>query len=434
MSYDEAVSYVLDSYGPGRKHSSDTVRAVLGALGNPQENLRVIHVAGTNGKGSVCAMISSVLTAAGYKTGFFSSPHLKTFKERFRINNEEISDENFAKYASHVKNASKTVFGNDTDMLSYFELLTVMMFAYFSEQKTDFAVVEVGIGGRLDATNVISSPALSVITSVSIDHTEYLGDTIEEIASEKAGILKKNCPAVLYYQAESVYNVVAEAARKIGASLVYDTDIRTAVAEETYKGICFSIKSKMLDYENIRIRLSGDYQLKNTHTAIIALKTLSEREGIVITEKNIYEGLYDTTWAGRFETVSEKPTIILDGAHNIDAVTTLCSSIRKYFHSKRITLVIGILKDKEYAGMLAELTQLSGNIVLTKPSYDFRAAAPSELYRHIPDKQKIIVTEADYKRALYTARRLTPDDGVIIVAGSLYLIGDVRTYLSDSCG
>jgi dihydrofolate synthase/folylpolyglutamate synthase len=434
MSFNQAEAYVIGSYRRGAKHKLPLLYAALEFLGNPQDNIKVIHVAGTNGKGTACAMLSSVLRRAGYKTGMFTSPHLESFKERFRINGAEITEAAFADLAGRVKYAGETLFGETFPGFSYFELLTIMAFCWFNDERVDFAVVEVGLGGRLDATNVVKAPLLSVIASISLDHTEFLGDSIEKIAAEKGGIIKKNCPAVLYSQKETVYNVIKVIADSRGSHLFYDRNRRVGILSDSYKGISFSVKSELLDYDRVDLGLSGDYQIDNAMLVLTAFKALSQAHGISISEGDILGGIAETVWPGRFEILSENPLFIVDGAHNIDAVEIFAASARKYFSRNNITLITAMLRDKPYEAMMRVLSGIAGRLVITKPAYAVRAAEPYELYAAISGEDKTIIAEGDYRRAVDIALGLNGENGVILCCGSLYLVGGVREYMITKTG
>lgn len=427
MTYKEAYDYLIKSYISGKKHDFGCLRKILEMLGNPQKKIKIIHVAGTNGKGSACVMLSSILREAGYRVGVFTSPHLHRFNERFAINGENISDTEFGKYIETVKNVSEEMLDSG-ETLSYFEILTFMGFIYFYEKRVDYLLLEAGIGGRLDVTNIIEKPVLSIITAIGPDHMEYLGDTIDKITYEKSGIIKKNCPAVLYYQTKEVYNTINEVCRRKNSKLYYADDISCFSTKNDLDGVSFSVSCKYYSYENVSMKLLGGYQINNACTALLAVCALSEL-GIYISEQNVLDGLIKTTWAGRMEIISENPLVILDGAHNYPAAVELSKSIGHYAEGKKLTMLIGILNDKEYAKIVNILSQNADIIVLTKPAYAARALEPQTLYGAIENKNKNIFIEPDYKRAVDLALDLTNGDGMICCSGSLYLVGDVRGYL-----
>ena len=430
MTFNDARQYLLNSYGSGRKKGLEAMAQALEILGNPQENLKIIHVAGTNGKGSFCAMMGAILAQAGLRAGCFTSPHLETFHERFTINGEKINDEDFAECLTKVADASRTIFGDD-DGFSYFEILTLVAFVYFNAKQVDVLLLEVGIGGRLDATNVIKSPLLTVIMSIGMDHMEILGDTVEQIAAEKAGIIKENCPVGLYPNIDLVYNIIADIAMSKNAK-IYDTrEIDLELTKTTPHLTAFFAKQEYFDKIYIELSLVGHHQLQNSRVAIAAAAALNHA-GYTITAAHIQSGLASVHWQGRMEIVSENPTIILEGAHNLQGAQAAAKSIKTLFADKEITLVLGILADKEYGDIVRTLAEPAKKVVFTKPVYDFRAAAPNELAKALgTTTAKEMLTEDDCYAALQKAIEITKADGVIFCAGSLYLIGDLRKFIKE---
>jgi dihydrofolate synthase/folylpolyglutamate synthase len=432
LTYDEALEYVIKSYTAGKKRSFDDLRLILAQFGSPQDELRIIHVAGTNGKGSVCAMTAAILKEQGYRTGLYTSPHLHRFNERLAINGETIPDADFAKYVGLVAAKSAELFGGET--LSYFQILTVMAFIYFRDQRVDFAVIETGIGGRADSTNIVRSPLVSVITAIGFDHMELLGDTIEKITAEKCGIIKENCGCVLYYQDELVYNIVKRAADGAGARFWCAERVEVDVIKDDLTGQTFSITTELYRYDKIELSLPGGYQVKNTACVLTLVEAL-RANGVEISAENVLSGLRNTRWPGRMESfVYQGRTVILEGAHNREGMAELVSSMTAYARNglseQGITLLIAVLRDKEYGAMLNGIAAICDKIVLTKPNYGVRASGLKNLYDSVEDKDKTIVTERDCGRALDTAIKLTPTDGTVLCAGSLYLVGDVRTLIN----
>ena len=389
MNYNQTINQIYSLTGSEHKGhfnlSLKNIKLLLKKLGNPEKQLKVIHVAGTNGKGSVCAMLSSILKESGYKTGMYISPHLKDFKERFLINNKKISEKDIVKYFQKVKPfiTSQT----------FFEVITAMAFLYFKEKNIDFLVCEVGLGGRLDATNVIT-PLISIITNIGLEHQEYLGETIEEIAYEKAGIIKNKIPVITGTYG-SALKVIKKTAQKKNAKLYPDG--------KPIKG--FSLK------------LKGEFQLKNASIAIESIKALNRYHNLKISKKAIKNGLLKTTWHGRLEFLSKN--ILVDCAHNLDAIKALKKELIKIKH-KKLYLIIGILKDKDYKSMLKELTPLADEVILVKPKIP-RALDPDILAKHV--KHSIIIQ--DTKKALKYAKNIAKKDDLILVTGSIYVVGEV---------
>jgi len=427
VTYEETIQYLIQSYSVGKKVEFITLRAVLAEMGAPQEKLRVIHVAGTNGKGSVCAMLAAVLEASGYTTGLFTSPHLQRFNERLAVGGAYISDEDLAKHVTAVDTAMQKVLPAGAS-LSYFQILTLAAFAFFAAQKVDYVLLEAGIGGRLDSTNVIDECQLAVITSVGLDHMEILGGTIADIAREKSGILKENCPAVLYSCGGEVYNRVKETADARHVPLYCDKDAEIRVTKDAVDGIVFDVRTAYFAYENIKLNLSGVYQPVNACTALTAVHALREK-GLTISDDAMRRGLAGACWPGRMEVVRQSPMIVLDGAHNPDAAALFKRSAQAYFAGRHVTAVIGVLRGKAYEALVNDLTAGADAVILTAPAYTAKATLPKTLYDALEDKNRLVMTESDYRRALETALRITPEDGVIVCAGSLYLVGDMREYI-----
>ena len=416
MDYAESVQYINGSYEKkGVKHPLDEIKKILGRLGHPEDKLKIIHVAGTNGKGSACAMLTSVLTEAGYSVGTFTSPHLSRYNERIKLNGADIPDTDFAEQASAVRGAEEE--------LSFFEILTLMAFNYFYERRVDYAVIEVGLGGKFCPTNV-TVPLLSVITKIGFDHMNYLGWTIESIASEKAGIIKKNSDAVLYLNSREVYNVVKETADSQNAGLVFCDDYDYTIVERTTDETVFDVRSGSFKYDGLRLKMIGDYQVYNACNLLYAIGALN-RLGVNIREEHIRNGLAKARWPGRMEIIKKEPVILLDGAHNADGAFEFNRAVGNYFPGRRIILVTGMLRDKEYYKILRVVTERAARVILTKPVTK-RALDPEELAA-VYDRESVpYEIEPDYKKAVTRAVSEAGKDGVVCVTGSLYLVADAR--------
>ena len=427
MNYTDALDYIDNLNSLGSKHDLSRIEEILRRLGDPQDRLKVIHVAGTNGKGSVSSMISHILIEAGCKTALYTSPHLERYNERYKINDRDISDEDFASYIERVKRQADEMAGEEIGRPTVFEQLTAMAFLYFAEQGVDYAVIEVGLGGRFDATNVVKKPVLSVITSISFDHTEFLGNTIESIAFEKGGIIKEGCPVVLYRQGEDVYNVISKICVERNAELYYNSVSEIETLASGIDGSVISIKNDIFDIKNIFLPLIGEYQLKNCETAVLAAVVL-RKYGINISDENILKGIANTKWNGRMEICSRDPIVIIDGAHNADGVYMLAESVKRYFDGKRIILLMGVLGDKEYDKMASEIVPLADAAVITEP--DSYRALSAEGFKEVVSRycDKVYSIE-DIKEAYDFALGLTGRDDVLVCAGSLYLIGRLRTII-----
>lgn len=425
----DARQCLFDSYGAGKKKGLAAMARALEILGNPHDRLNIIHVAGTNGKGSFCAMMASILAEAGLRAGCFTSPHIETFHERFAINGEMISDDDFALSMGRVVDASRAIYG-DKDGFSYFEILTLVAFVYFYQKQVDVLLLEVGIGGRLDATNVIKSPLLAVIMSIGMDHMEILGDTLEQIAAEKAGIIKENCTVVLYPNIDLVYNIITDIALAKNAKVYNAGDINLETIENTpYKTVFFA-KQEYFDKICIELSLAGHHQLQNAGVVIGAVAALNDA-GYNITAAHIKRGLANVRWHGRMEIVGESPTIILEGAHNLQGARAAANNMETLFAGKEITLVMGIMADKEFDDIVRTLAAFAKKVIFTKPIYDFRAAQPKGLMEALGASSKEIFTEDNCHAAIKKAMEITGTDGVIFCSGSLYLIGDLRKFLKE---
>ena len=432
MTYNEAFEYLVSSYTKGKKRSFADLLVFLTPFDNPQEKIPIIHVAGTNGKGSVCAMLAGILRKQGYSVGMFTSPDLHKFNERFVIDGEPITDEEFAKYMAIVKVRSKELFGEE--IVSYFQILTLIAFMYFADKQVDFLLLETGIGGRLDSTNIILKPVLSVINTIDFDHMEILGDTIEQIAAEDCGIIKENCPVVLYKQGDLVYNVVKRHADGKNARLYCPNFYEHEIFLNDLQGMEFCIKTDLYEYKRIKMKLIGEYQISNSATVLTAVEALRE-SGIDISEESVLTGLVETVWPGRMEVLEyQGRTIILEGAHNVQGAKSLASNMKVYAKNangekRNVTLLAAVMRDKQYAEIINHVMGIADSAVLTKPAYGVRAADVSALFHAIECENKdgkTVITERDFNRALGKAVKLTLPDGIIVCTGSLYLVGDVR--------
>ncbi|HWQ97699.1 MAG TPA: 5-formyltetrahydrofolate cyclo-ligase [Clostridia bacterium] len=385
-------------------------------LGNPQEELRFVHVAGSNGKGSVCAMLSSILTAAGYRTGLYTSPHLVRVNERMKIDGVDISDEDLICAAEQVKAAVEQMDDKPTE----FEVITAMAFLYFRQQKCDIVVLEVGLGGRLDATNVISVPELAILMNIGLEHTEVLGDTLQKIAAEKAGIIKRGGTIVFYPQLPSVESVFEEACIQQNATFVRADTGDILVREESLEGSVFDWKQR----KQLRINLLGQHQIWNAVVALTAAEQLG-RKGWLIGESSIRNGLANTYWPARLEILNEAPLFILDGAHNPQCVEMLEQIMQTLFHNRKVVFLTGLLRDKDYLKMLNLISHRIKEVVCLTP--DSERALPAEALVSVLAGFEIKATAFDDVErgiiAAFTAAKGSP----IVAFGSLYLAGAIRS-------
>ncbi len=395
---------------------------LLARLGNPHLQARTVHIAGTKGKGSVAAMIASVLTTAGYKTGLYTSPHLNSFNERIRVDDRLISDDELVALVDRLRPEVESVNERATyGLLTTFEIATALGFAYFALKKVDFHVIEVGLGGRLDATNVVR-PEVSIITSLSFDHTEVLGNTLTEIATEKAGIIKRDGTVVTAPQAEEADRVIEQTCARCRAELVRvggDVTWQSLGFDAGHQSFC--VKGRRGNYK-LSIPLLGQYQLENATTAVAALEVLQEK-GILITEDNIVQGLAKVNWPGRLQVLSRQPLLVIDGAHNPYSASKLKEAIKQYFTYDRAILVFGASFDKDIAGIVAELAPLFAKVIITRSIHP-RAVSPeplvAEFKRHGIEAR---VTE-NVAAALPLALSLAGKKDLICVTGSLFVVGE----------
>lgn len=406
---------------------------LLELLGNPHEKLKVIHVAGTNGKGSVCRYIYSVLQAGGYKTGLYTSPFLEYFNERIEFDGKYISDEDLAVYTDKVLACVKQMTDKGHQSPTEFEVITAVAFLYFMEKQADYVVLEVGLGGRGDSTNVCKKPLVSVITSISYDHTDRLGNTLSEIASEKAGIIKEGCPVVTSAEEPEALEVIERTA-SAHSSMYFETGhIPYTIIEDNLHGCRFTANIQGVSYENMEITMAGEHQVKNAIAAIAALNIMEENGDIRLSRKNLYDGLKAARHNGRFELVSgdDSPfAIIIDGAHNPGGAEALADAMKKYCSGSRTLMVVGMLADKDISGILESFRRIADDFIATEP-VNMRRLGANELREKIEALGGNCKAVCDYKEAVDTALQNADDYDVVLFAGSLYLIGAVRTYLRE---
>ncbi len=431
MNYKEAIQFIHSTYKFGSKLGLKNITKLTELLGNPQNSYKIIHVAGTNGKGSTCSMIHDALMASGYKTGLFTSPYLEKFTERIQVNRQQIDDEALARITGLVKEKIDLMVREGYNHPTEFEVVTAIGFKYFEEQGIDFLILEVGMGGRFDATNVVSNALVSVITSISYDHTEYLGDTLEKIAFEKSGIIKEGSDVVVYPQEKSVVDVVKNTAKNKNATVyeVEKSNIEKLGGDLSGQRFKY-LKTDVFNIPEAKIRLLGEHQLYNTLTALRALELIKKR-GYNVTEKAIVEGFKNCRFAGRFEVVNENPSIIIDGGHNINGIEYFAKAVRENFGSSKITLFFGMLKDKNPEEVLPLLIPLSKEIFTLTPNNP-RAMKSDFLANLISNHSDVKVTALDDYNEIIPILKNIDKDGCICFAGSLYMIGDVRTILRNN--
>lgn len=421
MDYRQSIIFLFSLQRFGIKLGLKNIKTLLSLLDNPHKKLRCIHIAGTNGKGSTAAFLQSILEHSGYRAGLFTSPHLVNFTERIRINDAEIARKRVVQLVRLIRDICRQ---NGLENITFFEFVTALAFTYFAAEKADPVVVETGMGGRLDATNVIR-PLVTVITSISLEHQLYLGNTLGAIAGEKAGIIKKNTPLVTGARQPVVIKLFAEQCRKLNAPLyLLGKDIRctrTGAAAINYRGLDADLK-------NVQPGLAGDHQIRNAGLALGAAELL-RRRGLSITQEAMRKGLQQARWPGRLELVRLRPSIVLDGAHNPEAWTALRKALKKYFRYNRLFMVIGVMQDKDIARMIETLTPDAHTVIFCKPKMD-RAAGEKDIARFaaaIPAEKVFWVD--DTAAAVRKARALALPDDLICVTGSLFTVGEAREQL-----
>lgn len=426
MNINEALSFIHKTVWLGSKPGLSRTEHLLSLLGNPHKKLKFVHVAGTNGKGSTCACIASILREAGYKTGLYTSPYINVFNERMQIDGEMISDDELCELCEYIKPFSDSM---TDDPPTEFELITALAMKYFFRNNCDIVVLEVGMGGELDSTNVIDSPEAAVITAIDLDHTSFLGNTVEQVASAKAGIIKEGTSVALYDCEKSVYDVFDSKCKEIGASLVTAGFDKIENVKTSLRFIEFDFGK----YKGLKLGLVGSYQPKNASVAITAIELL-RKKGYKISDENIYNGLKNVSWAGRFEILGENPVFVLDGAHNPHGMKATVASLEEHFGDRKITFVVGAMADKDVKGMMSMLLPLADSFIAVKPDNPraMEAEDLAKLLSELGAKAQSRNTVAD---GVKTALDRAGNDGIVACLGSLYFSGEIRqAYLSLSGG
>lgn len=430
MTENEALEFIYSRRKFAKSNSFERMEALLSELGNPHKDLSFVHVAGTNGKGSVCTMISSVLISSGCKTGLFTSPFVICFRERIQINGKFIPEKRFCQITEEVKAASDRLSVKGLTP-TFFETVLAMALLYYKEEGCDIVILEAGIGGRDDSTNIIPSALVSVITSVSYDHTDVLGDTITSIAKHKSGIIKENSACVSFPEENGSCNFVPQ--QKETVQILRDTcerknanfimpDIKSITDIE--KGSHST--SFLFEGKKINMSFTGDHQLGNALTALSALKVL-QKKGFDITDKSIKEGFENAFIPGRLEVVSENPLVIIDGGHNEGCITALKNYIEENLKDKSITALLGFMKDKDYESAIKIIAPCCKSIVFTRAD-DLRGESAENLSVCARKLCSSIYAENDRKKSFRKAMSLLPEDGALLCAGSFYLISEIREY------
>ncbi|RDY24413.1 bifunctional folylpolyglutamate synthase/dihydrofolate synthase [Romboutsia maritimum] len=430
MNYKESLKYIAETHKFGIRLGLDNTSKLLELLGNPQENLNIVHVAGTNGKGSVCSFIAKILQEEGYRVGLYTSPFLETFTERIRIDGKNIPEEEVAKIVSIIKEKIEIMVKEGYSYPTEFEIVTAMAFYYYHQQKVDYLVLEVGLGGRYDSTNIIKNPLVSVLVSISLDHIGVLGDTIGKIAYEKAGIIKENSTTIVYKQLKEAEEVIKEVCKEKKSEYIEvnfdDVNIKKSdIQSQVYD--CSVMGKK---YEDLQIKLIGDHQVNNSILALNVIQFLRDNKNLKISEESIRKGLINTKWPGRIEKIKDNPLFIIDGAHNEDGARSLAKALDKNFKGEKLTLLIGMLEDKDINSVLEILMPRFNKVITTTPDSD-RAMNADKLKEKISKYIGDVTSKPDIKEALNYTLETSNKNDIIISAGSLYMIGKVRTLMKN---
>jgi len=419
MNAQQAIEYIHSVFWKGSVPGLSRTFALLEKMGNPQNALKFVHIAGTNGKGSTAAMTASILRKAGYCTGLYTSPYIYTFHERMQVDGEMISDEELVAITEFVRPLADSM----EDAPTEFELVSCIAFEFFKRRGCDIVVLEVGMGGALDSTNVISVPEVAVITNIGLDHTDYLGSTVEEIALTKAGIFKEGGDAVIYRSAPSV--------EKVFESVCDARNVRLKKADfDGLKSVSHSLDGQVFDcgsYQDLQIPLLGQHQMKNAAVVLRIIETLTQK-GWRITRQNIYDGLRDVSWPGRFDVVGKQPLFIIDGGHNPQCIEALVKNIGDYLAKKRVIALTGVLADKDYGDMYRPVMPLVEQFVCVTPPNPRRLPA-EKLAQHLTRAGAKATACEEIAEGVRLAVDLAGEDGAVLCFGSLYTIGAIKEAL-----
>ena len=416
MNANEAIAYIHSVFWKGSIPGLSRTQELLQKMGNPEKKLKFVHIAGTNGKGSTAAMTASILRKAGYRTGLYTSPYIYRFNERMQVDGVEITDEELVAVTEYVKPLADSMEESPTE----FELVCCIAFEYFLRKHCDIVVLEVGMGGAFDATNVIETPEVAVITNIGLDHTEVLGDTLEKIAETKAGIFKENGHAVIYRgtpSVEAVFERVCAEKNTVLAKADFDS---LNLKKHTLDGQVFDCG----DRKDLVLPLLGDHQLHNASVVLSVVDTLKQI-GWNINEQNIRDGLRDVQWPGRFDIITRSPLFIIDGGHNPQCIEALVKNIEDYLKDRKVVAITGVLADKDYADMYVPVMPYIQKFVCITPPNP-RKLEGMELAKYLRDKGADAVGSETIEDGVKMALEIASDDGVILCFGSLYSIGSIR--------
>ena len=416
MNYEETIAYIHSAYWKGTKDGLARTRELLDLLGNPQNELRFIHVAGTNGKGSTCAMLASILQAAGYRTGLYTSPFVNRFNERIALNGTPIPDQDLVDLFDRIRPIVDAM----PNQPSEFELITCAAMLYYREQKCDLVVLEVGMGGEFDSTNVIHTPLLTVITAMGFDHMKYLGNTMTEIASAKAGIIKPGGTTLIYGENPEADAVFRETCARVGSRLIVTDHSRIVDHAHTLRGHDLSFGP----YDHILLPLIGSHQIKNAAVVLTAVEEL-KKAGLSIPDDAVYDGMATVRWPARMELLSEEPVFLLDGGHNPHGFRAAAETLKELFPRRKVTVMMGVMADKDHGDMIRLLLPRAKRFVTVQPDSPraMTAEALADEIRSLGGKAEPAGTVENGVKTLLNGAK--PKD-VLLAIGSLYMSGDVR--------
>lgn len=427
----KTIKYLEELRVLGSNYGLERTERLLELLGNPHKKIKLIHIAGTNGKGSTSSILGKVLIEHGYKVGFFNSPHLEEIEETIRVNDENIPEEDLVYLLEEIKPYVNKVVEEGYKHPTEFEVLTCIMFLYLYRQKVDFGVIEVGLGGRLDSTNVIK-PILSIITSISLDHTNILGNTIQEITNEKAGIIKDAIPVITCNQKDEALYIIKNKAllTKSKLTIVDSNDfvfLEIVNDDIPYQRVSVNFNNNKYTLD---LALLGKHQIINLSLAIKALEELEKLNYIKVNINKLYKGVKNVKWKGRLEVLKKDPFIVIDGAHNIAGIEFLKSNIEEYFKYKNLYLILGILADKNVEEMVKIIAPVATE-VYTVTANSIRAASANELKEVVLEYNNNCIAFDDYDKAIKLSLSKANKDDLIVAAGSLYMIGEIRKQINN---
>ena len=422
MTLEDALSYIHRVDWRGSVPGLSRIDTLLGMLGHPERSVKYIHITGTNGKGSTCAMLAAILRQAGYKTGLYTSPYIFRFNERMQINGTPISDDALCALVEELQPLADSMADHPTE----FELVTAMTLTWFARERCDIVVCEVGMGGEFDATNVIGPPEAAVLCNIGLDHTEVLGDTLEKIAATKSGIIKPGCDAVLYRSTDGVEAVVAQRCREVGATLHKVDFTGLHLRSHSLEGQVFDFGSR----EGLHLPLLGEHQLHNAAVALTTLDVLQKR-GWKITEDDIRQGLSHVTWPGRFQIIRRDPLFLIDGGHNPQCIQALAQNITDYLPGRPLTVLTGVLGDKDYHCMYRSVAEHATEFITVTPDNP-RALTAQELAKYLASFGKPVTPCDTVAEGVRLAIEHAGKDGTVLCYGSLYLLGDVISAVEET--